>query len=302
MKFGICLPIRRDTSLEFNVDLGKTAEELGFDSVWASDHVVIPDNAAGRFSKVFYDPLVTLAAIASATRKIMIGTSVIILPYRNPVVLAKSLATLDNLSGGRLIFGIAAGWLEEEFNTLGVAYDKRGELTDEYLEAIIELWENDEPEYQGKNVSFRDISFYPKPLQKPHPPIWIGGSGQKVLKRCVRYGHCWHPTWLDPSQVKEKIRDLKKIASEAGRDPGDIMFSIRNRIDTKMRTNEGENGSPDHNSMFVFSGSFDSIREQVEKYRDAGVSYVVFDPVAGSDAENMKLAADISENIIKYYK
>ncbi len=302
MKFGICLPIRRDTSVDFNVQLGKTAEDLGFDSVWASDHVVIPDNVAGRFSKVFYDPLIILAAIASGTREIKVGTSVIILPYRNPVVLAKSLSTLDNLSGGRLIFGLAAGWLEDEFNALGVSYDKRGVLTDEYLESIIELWGNDDPVYEGDYLTFRHVCFYPKPVQTPYPPIWIGGSGEKVLNRCARYGNCWHPTWLGPGEMKEKIGRIKSIAYDIGRDPGELMFSVRNRIETPK--GEGTYGGEDagKDSMFVFSGTFGDIREQVESYRDAGVSYVVFDPVSESDSENIKVAEDISENIIKYYK
>ena len=125
MKYGICLPIRRDCSIEFNINMAKRAEELGFDSVWVSDHVVIPNKAIGSFSKVFYDPFILLAAIASVTKSIRIGTSVIILPYRNPVVVAKMAATLDVLSEGRLIMGIAPGWLKEEFETLNADFKNR---------------------------------------------------------------------------------------------------------------------------------------------------------------------------------
>ena len=301
MKFGLCLPIRRDTSLEFNLELGTAAERLGFDSIWVSDHVLIPREMSGRFTKLFYDPIVTLSAIASRTDKIMLGTSVIILPYRNPVVLAKTLSTLDNLSGGRLIMGVAAGWLEEEFKALNVPFNSRSELTDEYLEIITELWESNNPEYNGKFFSFTDIIFEPRPVQKPRPRIWIGGNGGKVLRRAVRYGDCWHPTWLHPQQVTEKIEIIKHIAAEENRDITGFTFSIRNRID--LRKSNSLSG-PDRNGkgMFVFHGRTESIRNQVENYIKAGVNYIIFDPETESDKQNLEVAEFISEEIINYFR
>ena len=124
MIFGICLPIRRDTSLEFNIDLALKCEQLGFDSVWVSDHVVVPNDQVGRFTKYFYDPFVLLSAIAAKTQKIKVGSSLIILPYRNPLVTAKMISTLDVLSSGRVIFGVATGWLKEEFDSLDVPLKK----------------------------------------------------------------------------------------------------------------------------------------------------------------------------------
>lgn len=302
MKFGICLPIRRDTSVDFNIELGKTAEALGFDSVWASDHVVIPDSAAGRFTEIFYDPLTTLSAIASVTREIMIGTSVIILPYRNPVVLAKSLATLDCLSGGRLVFGVAAGWLKEEFDALNVPFENRGELTDEYLEVISELWMKDRPFYRGKWFNFSDISFLPKPLQKPRPAIWIGGSSGKVLERVARYGDRWHPTWLNPDQVAGKAGRLREIAKSNGRNPREIGISVRNRIYLQGPGNYEAAKPAEHDSMFVFKGTFEEIRKQIEQYRKAGVDYLVFDPAAVNDEDNLRYTEEISANIINYFR
>ena len=298
MKFGICLAIRRDASLDFNLKLGTAAEKMGFDSVWASDHVVIPEKVSGSFTRLFYDPVVTLAAIASCTKSIMVGTSVIILPYRNPVVLAKSLSTLDNFSDGRLVFGVAAGWLEPEFDALGVPFEKRSDLTDEYLGIITELWKSQNPEYSGQFFTFKEIKFEPKPVQKPRPRIWIGGNSGKVLKRAVRYGDCWHPTWLHPGQVSERIEQIRSIARDEGRDLSDFTFSVRNRIDLR----KGALASAGGNGMFVFSGSADNIRKQVEQYMNAGVSYIVFDPEANSDDENMEVAEMISMKIIEYYR
>lgn len=295
MKYGICLPIRRDTSLEFNIELAKTAEELGFDSVWASDHVVIPDSVSDRFTRVFYDPVVTLAAIASVTDRIRIGTSVIILPYRNPVILAKSLSTLDLLSGGRLIFGIAPGWLEEEFEALGIDYKKRQSLTDEYVKSIIELWSKEKPAFRGKTVNFENISFYPKPAQKPYPEIWIGGSGSNALRRVAEYGNAWHPTWLDPAETGSKIGIIREHISGNGRDKSKLTFSIRNRID--LRPDSGRNGV----NVFTFGKTPEEVIPQVNEFRSAGVDYIVFDPVAESDSENIEIARIISEEIMRSF-
>ena len=164
MKFGICLPIRRDTSLEFNLELGFAAERLGFDSVWVSDHVAVPNNQVGRFSKIFYDPFVLLSAIAAKTEKIILGTSLIILPYRNPIIVAKSISTLDLLSSGRVVFGVGTGWLEDEFNALGVSFNDRGKRSNEYLEIIKNLWVEDSPRFRGSFFDYSDIEFYPKPI------------------------------------------------------------------------------------------------------------------------------------------
>ncbi len=290
MKFGICLPIRRDTSLEFNINLSIKAEELGFDSVWASDHVVVPNEQVGRFTKYFYDPFILLSAVASETKKIKLGTSLIVLPYRNPVVLAKIISTLDVLSEGRVLFGVATGWLKKEFESLGVPFEKRGMRTNEYLEAISVLWSEDNPNYQGKYVNFSDISFLPKPYQKPHPKIIVGGNSDFAISRAAKYATGWQPTWITPSEMKESVRKLKDYLKKYNRDENDFILSVRNRI------------VPDAYALeypeCYFGGSIRNISELIEQYVDIGVSHILFDPECENDEQTYELIERLASEFI----
>ena len=163
----------------------------------------MPDRMKGNFSSVFYDPFVLLTAISERTSKIGLGTSVIVLPYRNPVVVAKMLSTLDVLSEGRVIFGVATGWLKEEFDALNVDFKNRGKITDEYIQAITELWQSETPVYNGDFVSFSEIDFYPKPHNNRIPEIWVGGGSKFAVSRALKYGSGWQPTWVSPADFLE---------------------------------------------------------------------------------------------------
>lgn len=295
MDYGLCLPIRRDCSIEFNIELAIKAEDLGFDSVWVSDHVVMPDKAAGSFSTVFYDPFILLTAIASRTNTIKLGTSVIILPYRNPVVVAKMAATLDVLSEGRLIMGVAPGWLKEEFQCLNAEFKNRGELTDEYIKAVRELWANDSPEFKGKYINFSDISFFPKPYQKRVPEIWVGGSSNRAKRRALELASGWQPTWISPEEYSESINELKQKGIEMGVDMDRFSFSVRNRIRIESPGIEPDTGN---DPSYMFRGTIEDICRQVEKFGDYGAKSVVFDPEAESDQETISLIETISEKII----
>jgi len=295
MKYGLCLPIRRDCSIEFNINLAKNAEELGFDSVWVSDHVVIPNKSIGSFSKVFYDPFILLAAIASVTKNIKLGTSVIILPYRNPVVVAKMIATLDALSRGRLVMGIAPGWLKEEFETLNADFSNRGKITDEYIKSIIELWTKDKPEFKGKYVNFSDISFYPKPYNKRTPEIWVGGSSKRARRRALELASGWQPTWISPDDYSKNISEIKGSADESGIDLNSFSFSVRNRI--RIET-PGSRVDTTNDPSYLFRGTIDEIKSEVDKFEECGAECVVFDPETETDSEILKLIEIISEKII----
>ncbi len=288
MKFGICLPIRRDTSLEFNVELGIRAESFGFDSIWASDHVAVPNGQVGRFTQHFYDPFVLLSAIAAKTSKIKIGTSLIILPYRNPVVVANMVSSLDVLSKGRVIFGVATGWLKEEFDILGVPFKKRGKRTNEYIEVIKELWENDSPEYQGEYFQFSDFKFDPKPYQKPHLPIWVGGNSEYAMQRAVKYGEGWQPTWVTPDEM-DKLTDQMNDFVDA-----DFVYSVRNRVTIST---EKDKSLPD----CYFNGTVDDIVKIIKDYERAGVSNILFDPETKSDDETFNLIELLSKEVIKEF-
>ncbi|MGQ0792698.1 MAG: LLM class F420-dependent oxidoreductase [Deltaproteobacteria bacterium] len=295
MKFGVSLPIQRPVEFERVVELAKKAEHLGYGAVWASDHVVIPDELAGRFSEVFYDPFVLLAAIASETRRIKIGTSVIILPYRNPVTVAKSVATLDVLSKGRVICGVAAGWLKEEFDALGIPFEQRGRLTDEYIEIVKTLWEEDEPQFRGEFFSFSEIKFYPKPAQKPRPPLWIGGNSDRAIRRAAVAADGWQPIWISPENLDKRIKLLKSIAEQAGRDPSQITFSVRNRLSII----EGRgNKSRSDGAPFALFGAREEIRQWIWEYEQIGVSHIAVDIISDSDEEMFDALERFADEVI----
>lgn len=300
MKFGICLPIRLSLKSQDNVDIAKSAELLGFDSIWVSDHVVMPEKHLGSFSEVFYDPFMLLSYIAAETSTIKLGTSVIILPYRNPVVVAKMIATLDVLSEGRVIFGVGPGWMKEEYNALSVPYEKRGAKTNEYIEAIKELWTTDEPSYEGEFCSFSNIKFYPKPLQNPHPPIFIAGASDYAIKRAVEYGDGWQPTWVSPEDVQDGISKLKNLSEKTARDLSGFTYSVRNRLQLIGSDYDmpDENSSEGNDPPFLLRGTPPEIIECVKQYEELGVSHIVLDPSCESLEGIFKTMETVSKEII----
>jgi len=290
MKFGICLPIRLDADAGTNVAIAKRAEALGFDSVWASDHVLIPEKRAGMFSDEFHDPFMLLSSIAAETERIIVGTSVIILPYRNPLVTAKMAATLDALSGGRLVFGVGPGWMKEEFEALGVPFNSRGRMTDEYITAIRELWKSDRLEFHGEFVKFSNIGFYPKPVQTPGPPVWVAGSSSHAIRRAAILGDGWQPTAVSPGDISAGMGEIKKIAAEAGRGLDGFTFSLRNRLRFKAPSEGGP--------AFTLSGSATLIRDYVAEYIADGVSHILFDPDADDLDEYFSIMETAAKEII----
>ena len=299
MKFGICLPIRLSLEASDNVEIAKHADNHGLDSIWVSDHVVMPEKHLGSFSEVFYDPFMLLANIAAETSRIKLGTSVIILPYRNPVVVAKMVATLDQLSDGRVIFGVGPGWMKEEYAALSVPYEKRGSRTNEYIAAIKELWVSEDPEFEGEFCSFSDLKFYPKPKQNPHPPIFIAGASDYAIKRAVEYGDGWQPTWVSPEDVKDGISKLEQIAYQKGKDLSDFTYSVRNRLDIVSITSGEDDKGPDGNDPpFLLRGEVDEITETVKAYDEIGVTHMVLDPVARNLDDIFGTIEVISKEII----
>ncbi len=203
------------------------AEELGFDALFVNDHVIVDDSPRSEPWRNVYDPLMVLSYVAARTSRIMLGTSVLIMPYRNPIVTAKMFATLDQMSGGRAIAGIGAGWSEPEYDALGVPYRERGARTNEYLRLWKACWEPGPTTFHGRFFSFDDMHVSPKPLQQPHPPIWIGGSGQPSLRRAARYADVWQPT---PTPLPDFISNqsyLHDVSAEFGKEPPRSRMSFR---------------------------------------------------------------------------
>lgn len=201
--------------------IAQHAEAAGIESVWTGEHVVLPEPqvppSPAPATTPFLDPAVALAYIAAATSRIRLGTGIIILPQRNPVVLAKEMASVDVVSKGRLIFGIGAGYLEPEFAALGVPFDNKGARTREFIEAMVALWTQEKPEYDGRFVAFAGINAFPRPLQKPHPPIVMGGSTPPAFKRAVTHANGWYGFGLDENATKASLAAVRAAAAQTER-------------------------------------------------------------------------------------
>ena len=199
------------------IETARKAEELGFDALFVNDHVIVDDAPRSALWRNVYDPLMVLSHVAAQTSRVLLGTSVLIMPYRNPIVTAKMVATLDQLSGGRAIAGVGAGWNEAEYDALGVPYHERGARTTEYLRLWQACWEPGPTTFHGRFFSFDEMHVSPKPLQRPHPPIWIGGSSHASLRRAARFAQVWQPT---PTPLPELISNrayLRDVCAEIGR-------------------------------------------------------------------------------------
>lgn len=213
-------------------DLGQVAEDLGYESILIGDHVVPPRKINTPFplkmehppwhvyqEQPWPDCFVMLSFLAAATKRVRLGTSVIILPYRHPATVAKMVATLDRLSGGRVICGVGIGWLQEEFGFLGVPFAERAAMSDEYVAVMKAFWTSEHPRCTGRYVTIdQDVNFGPSPVQKPHPPIWVGGNTLPALRRVARWGAGWQPVYLSPPMIQQKLGQLRALMEEQGRD------------------------------------------------------------------------------------
>ena len=203
------------------------AEELGFDALFVNDHVIVDDSPRSEPWRNVYDPLMVLSYVAARTSKIMLGTSVLIMPYRNPIVTAKMVATLDQMSGDRAIAGVGSGWNQAEYDALGLPFRQRGSRTNEYIRLWKACWEPGSTTFNGRYFAFENMHVSPKPFQQPHPPIWIGGSGSASLRRAARFAEVWQPT---PSALEDLISNRKYLegaSAEIGKEPPRSRMSFR---------------------------------------------------------------------------
>jgi probable F420-dependent oxidoreductase len=232
---GIAVPLPAHyTDVGF---MARRAEELGFESFWCAEHPFIPVKSQSRFPgsadgvipesySHFVDPFVALARASGATTRIKLGTGIVLVPERHPLLLAKEVSTLDLFSGGRFSFGIGAGWLREETELMGGDFDHRWSQVRESVLAMKELWTKPEAEFHGKYYNFPPVRSYPKPAQKPHPPVILGGAAKNVLQRIVAWGDGWLPNRITPDGLRESRATLDRLAKEAGRDPSKITISV----------------------------------------------------------------------------
>jgi probable F420-dependent oxidoreductase len=204
---------------------GMKAEEVGFDSIFVNDHIVVGDDQRSAPWTNVYDPFVAMSFIAAHTQRIRIGVSVLIMPYRNPIVTAKALATLDRMSGGRMIAGVGAGWNEAEFAALGIPFNERGARTNEYLRLWQACWSEGKVSFNGRFVSFANMHVSPKPLRPPQ--IWTGGTSDAALRRAARFAAVWQPTPLPIAELVDAQVRLRQACIETGRAPIPTRMSFR---------------------------------------------------------------------------
>ncbi|MBM3944254.1 MAG: LLM class F420-dependent oxidoreductase [SAR202 cluster bacterium] len=289
MKFGTVMPTRGPLATQEGLTaIARKAESLGFDTLSISDHIVIPKSIDSRYpysqgGEYPGDPderdqcleqLTTVMFLAGIVSKPKLLTSVMVVPYRSPMHTAKILATIDQLSGGRLVLGVGAGWMREEFEAVGAPdYDRRGAVTDEYIRAFKELWTSPNPSFEGEFCSFSDIAFEPKPLQKPYPPIWTGGESPPALRRAGRYADVWFPIGSNPTfpvdtpqRLRQSMTTVRRHAEEAGRNPEDIGVAYATGWYNEKKAENGPQGK-----RRMFTGSTKQIADDFKAFAAEGV-------------------------------
>jgi len=302
MRIGFSVPVSGPLSSPENITrLAVEGEALGYDYATVSDHVVIPTDIQARYpyteSGEFpqgsrggrHEQLTTVAYVAAKTSRLRLVTSVTVVPHRPAVLSAKILATIDVLSEGRLVVGVGAGWLREEFEALGTPpFDERGAVTDEYLSAFKALWTEDAPRFDGKYVRIADIVFAPKPVQKPHPPIWVGGESGPALRRAARLGDGWYPIGTNPQhpldslpRLRGGIERLRRLVSDAGRDPAGVTVAYR-----VQRYGDSVPKLATDGERHLFSGTPAAIAADLAALDALGVSHVDLS-FAGDTAHDM---------------
>jgi probable F420-dependent oxidoreductase len=292
MRYGFYLPTRGQTATPEALEtLVRRAEALGFASVMIADHIVLPVTIKSKYPYTVdgafpsqgdaLEQLALMAFIAGKTSTLRLVTSVMILPHRNPVVTAKSLATIDVLSRGRVTVGVGVGWLREEFEALGApAFDRRGAVSDEYLQIFKALWTQSPASFAGAFYHFEAVRCLPQPVQKPHPPIWIGGHSRAALRRAAKFGDGWHPVGANPavplpaSELRSLLQELHQLTEAEGRDPAALTISYKAPIyDAGHPPRSGPSGA----DRRPFSGSLEQVREDIATFASLGVSELIFD-------------------------
>lgn len=295
VEFGFSLPGRGPLATPDQIlKLATRADALRYSSIFVTDHVVLPASqsrsiypyaSSGRLpggaDQDYLDPLALLGWLAHATTKVKLGTSVLVVPYRNPLVTAKLLATIDRLSKGRLILGAGVGWLREEFEAVAAPrFEERGQVTDEYIALMRATWTTDPVSFEGKYYRVKDVHALPKPMQPRGIPVWVGGHTDAAVRRAATIGDGWHPIALRPpgllfpDEYKARVAQVRTWAKEAGRDPRSITLSLRVPMDVRSPKRKAPGGDRP-----FFQGTAAEVLGDIRTYAELGVTHFVFDPV-----------------------
>ncbi|MFT6582586.1 MAG: putative F420-dependent oxidoreductase [Alphaproteobacteria bacterium] len=314
MDYGYGVPTRGDLATPEGINkIAQHGEALGYNHVYVNDHIVVPGDISSRYPYSAagdwpgapmgeaMEQLVLLSYLARATEKARLLTSVMVVPHRNPVVTAKMLATIDVLSKGRVTVGCGVGWMREEFEAIGTApYDKRGKVIDEYLEIFKELWTKDRPHYDGEFSSFSNIAFLPKPVQNPHPPLWIGGESPLAMRRAARLGDGWYPLGANPQfpldtmeSYAAGVAQMKTELEKQGRDSAEFSFAYL----VNWYAAPGD-GKAHDGGRLLFTGSNDEIRGDVDAMRELGVKHLMLNFLSNDMSETLDQMSRFAEDIM----
>ena len=273
------------------LSLARRVEELGFDSVWASEHVFNTSYVYDRIgNRPYYEPLAVLSYVAATTSRVLLGTSVLVIPYHNPIKLAKTAATLDVMSGGRLVLGIGVGVIEQEMEAMGVPFAERGAFTDEAIAVMKELWSQEDPSFQGRFSSFSGMKFSPKPVQQPTIPLVIGGTSRAAIRRAARSGNGWHPTAMPPEELSQAMRYLQERTAAAGRDPSEVPVSI------SIPMGEGREG------RFSLGNDPAEIAQKARAFEELGVRRIVVSPNTRNAAEMLPAMEMLATEVMPAFR
>jgi probable F420-dependent oxidoreductase len=270
------------------IDIAVKAEDAGFASVWVREHLFHASYVADRLhDRPYYDALTVLIAIGQATETIRLGTSVLVLPWHDPPRLGKMIATLDQLSGGRVDMGIGVAMTEDEFENLGINFKNRGKRTDDFLGALQALWTQDIPDYVGDFYRYSGQRFSPKPKQQPYPPILIGGYSKAAFRRIARFGDGWHTLRQSPKQVAAGVAEIVRMTEEEGRDAS----SLRHSITLPLDYSGNKDPDPSVNDRTILRGGDDDMAETINSYRDAGLDEIIVSVNTADLTENTETIA-----------
>lgn len=278
MEFGICVPhYGKPVDIDRILGVARHAQELGFASVWVTDHIVVPRTLEIIYRDHMLEPIALLSHLAAVVPRVRLGTSVIILPYRHPILVAKMVATIDQLSGGRVIFGVGAGWLEHEFHTLNAPFAERGILSDENLRIIRDCWAQESISLQGQFHSYADMQTSPRPVQAGGPPIWVGGNSARSRRRVAELGHGWHSTGILAADMAPGCDHVRELWAKNGRQ-GKPVFSSRIALHIDGVSDQVLSYPPRAGrARASLHGSIAAIVDQVSAFKEIGLEHIVFE-------------------------
>jgi probable F420-dependent oxidoreductase len=290
VRFGLCLPnYGPATSPDAILRVARAAEDAGYDSVWVTDHILVPEKYSETFGQVI-EALITLGYLAGVTQDIMLASSIIVLPQRDPILVAKQVAAIDRLSGGRTILGVGVGWMEDEYRFLRTDFHQRGRIADEWIQVMHTLWTEERSTFHGNWIHFDNTVFEPKPVQSEGPPIYIGGNSDAAIRRAATLGDGWHPGSIGPNELARGVAKLREWAGERS-----VTISLRGRVDLTAEggTYQSTTGARYHR----IGGPPSAAIDMVSAHTEAGLEHLVcyFDHQTAGEllAKLEQFAADV---------